>query len=123
MNTSTVAGRDYVEIRGRFRLASLCGGHSGMSAPSISSYRRMLSFLLARWQGSILRIVGGELYRLPLRIQAILSSPTLRSGAVGIPRDPAADSDSVSLNHNFAHACSDYILQQKTLNHWIGNLD
>jgi hypothetical protein len=65
------------------------------------------------------RIVAGEFYRTFLRIRATLDRPTPKY-QVRVPLAPSVDSDSFLLNHKFAHACSDHILQQQALYPWAG---
>jgi len=107
---------------GRFRLVSqsdVCLDTSGPSSPTLAA---LFSALRLIWRDSILRIVVTEIRRLPLRIVASQNRTNPKS-QVAIPLAPSVDSDSFLLNHNFARACADCILEQSALCPWLAELD
>ncbi len=74
-----------------------------------------LPFDLPKQQYSALRVVAAELRRLPARILSALRTTS--------PKSLTLDSDLFSLNQNFAHDCSTYMLRQLALHPWLSEFD
>src|SRR5208282_339831 len=97
-------------------------GRRDMSGHPISIPSARPVALLRKGPESIWRIVGREIYRWPLRILASRRRSTLSRG-IAIPLAPGVDSDSFSLNYDFARACSEHIQKQSARHPWMAELD
>jgi hypothetical protein len=92
------------------------------SSPSAKRLYR-LTAPLRWWRRSILRILLEECRNFPLRILAILRTPSLREG-VPIPLDPSGDGlASFRLKNSFPLACTQSMLDLQNQNAWIGVLE
>jgi len=90
--------------------ASVVRVPAGISSQPVSKYQHMRAILHRKWAFSLVRILAGQVYRLPLHMRAILRAPNLKFGP-SLPLDPTNDSDSVLQHRGFLHACSDCIQQ------------
>lgn len=104
------------------------GAHWGKPIPPIVNQAFdllcVVRFALRRfWHCSMFRLVGGELYRLPLRILAALRDQGLRTGPA-IPNDPRQHGQ-MSLREEsvFLFACSNDIKGLSREHPWMGPLD
>lgn len=95
------------------------GDPTHMSSRSKSKFRSPLSALRKAWRCSIARIVAGEIYRLPFRIQVILRNKR-RGFEVGIPAPLCPFQASFPEDRDFLLACNAGMQELATENRWMG---
>jgi hypothetical protein len=105
--------QDFTESRpNRLTLAELQSRvPPGSASCPIAKWTYRLGAALRLWRGSMLRIMAIELCSLPLRILALLRTPSLRMG-IRIPVQPeGCNLGSWEEVNSYAHACSEGMRQ------------
>ena len=96
---------------------------AGSASSPMSKLGYRLCAPLRWWSRSILRIMGEEICRFPLRILAILRTRSLRDG-VPIPLDQKSlDLGSFGVMNSFLLACSEGMQQLRKRHSWIATLE
>src|SRR5262249_35990330 len=89
----------------------------------ISKLKEALASCHRRWGCSLLRIMVGEVYRLPLRMAAILRNEDLRFGPELPPSPFGRNLESFYPLNNFVLSCNEDIQQLRGEFAWCGDLE